>query len=143
MRVFPAIILAILLGACAENENQVKDLRDPDLLLKDEHSETDENTPSDVLEDTISKKVIVPATNSEWSYEVTLISENNWGYQIFQKGTMVINQTSIPSIQGVEGFDTEEKAELTAKYILNKVENGVFPPTVNKEDLENLGVLRY
>ena len=73
---------------------------------------------------------------------MTSISENNWGYQIFQKETMIINQTTIPSIQGIDGFDTEEKAERTAKFILNKVENGIFPPTVDKEDLEKLGVLR-
>jgi hypothetical protein len=141
MKLFPAIALIILVGACAENEDQVKDLRDQVLVVEDENPE--KNTAIDVPDDTISNKVVTPPiVESEWSYKVTSISENNWGYQIFQKGTMIINQTSIPSIQGINGFDTQEKAERTAKHILTKVENGIFPPTVNKEELENLGVLR-
>ena len=81
-------------------------------------------------------------SDSEWTYDVTFISEGNWGYQLFQKGEMVINQTSIPSIQGTNGFDSEEKAERTARFILHKLENGIFPPTVDKEELDSLDVLR-
>lgn len=145
MKLLSVFILALLLlGACTENESQVRDLRDPDTEVEDIY--IPEETPAvDSNEDVIEANPIEisePETTSEWSYKVTFLSENNWGYQIFQQGKMIINQTSIPSVQGIQGFDSEEKAERTAKFILNKVENGTFPPTVNKEDLENLDVLR-
>lgn len=139
MKFFPAIALVILVGACTDSEDQIKDLRSPDAVIEDEIIE--ENTGSD-QDSTNSADVTNVPTKSEWSYKVTSISEGNWGYQLFQNETMIINQTSIPSVPGVSGFDTEEKAERTAKHILNKVENGIFPPTVDKEELENLGVLR-
>jgi hypothetical protein len=143
MRYFPVFALVLLLGACSEDENQIKDMRDPDAIVEDvyipeDSEENEDETDTDPIESSETEK----ASDSEWSYEVTFLSENNWGYQIFQNGDMIINQTSIPSVQGIDGFDSQEKAERTAQFILNKVENGIFPPTVNKEDLEKLGVLR-
>lgn len=142
MKFFPAIVLVLLISACTDSEDQVKDLRSDD-ISDDVGWSSEDTATSDVIEDsTDSDNTTNDVLSSEWSYKVISISENNWGYQIFQKGTMIINQTSIPSIQGIDGFDSEEKAERTAKHILNKVENGTFPPTVNKEELEKLGVLR-
>ena len=142
MKHFSVFILIILLAACSEDESQVKDMRGPDVLVEDEYPPdnfTEIEAMDTVQVDSLETQKLA---NSEWSYEVTFLSEGNWGYQIFQKGDMVINQTSIPSIQGIDGFDSEQKAERTAVFILNKVENGIFPPTVNKKDLETLGVLR-
>jgi hypothetical protein len=142
MKRFPVFILILLLGACSEEENEVKDMRDPDAIVEDAYIPDDSETTDDEIDIApIELTETEMPTNSEWSYEVTFISENNWGYQIFQEGKMIINQTSIPSVQGIVGFDSQEKAERTAKFIINKVENGIFPPTVNKEDLEKLGVL--
>jgi hypothetical protein len=54
---------------------------------------------------------------------------------------MLINQKHIPSIPGVKGFETKEKATIAAEYILKQVEKGNFPPTVNREILDSLKVL--
>ncbi|MFK7787333.1 MAG: DUF4907 domain-containing protein [Crocinitomicaceae bacterium] len=143
MKLLSVFVLVILFGACTENENQVKDLRDLDTEIDDKDIQDDPPVEvEEVITDTIPNESTETKTNSDWSYKVTSISENNWGYQIFQQGKMIINQTSIPSVQGIDGFDSEEKAERTAQFILNKVENGTFPPTVKKEDLEKLDVLR-
>lgn len=141
MKVFPGIALLILMSACSDIENEVEDFRGTEQAVEQESSNgvTTPNKPSSELESEDSK---VTSKKSEWSYEIVLISEENWGYQLFQNGTMVINQTSIPSVQGIDGFDTKEKAERTAKHILNKLENGIFPPTVDKEELDSLDVLR-
>ena len=64
-----------------------------------------------------------------------------WGYQIFDGNTMVINQIHIPSIQGNIGFKSRESAQLAANFILYKLSNGVFPPTVDEKELDSLGVL--
>jgi len=140
--------LVALFGACTDYEDQVKDLRKHNVEVDDSYEDNDDpvdenESSSESMEDsTNEEKTNTTESTSEWSYKVTFLSEDNWGYQIFQKEKMIINQASIPSVQGIKGFDSEEKAERTAKYILNKVENGIFPPTVNKEELENLDVLR-
>lgn len=139
MRIVLVVLSAVLISSCSESENTIEDLRSPDDLIEQNTNvetieiETPEEIPSDIG---------VDDPNVGWSYKVVSISENNWGYQLFEDGTMKINQTSIPSVQGVNGFDSEEKAERTAIHILQKLEKGIFPPTVDKEELDSLGVLR-
>jgi hypothetical protein len=142
MKIFTGIVLLVLVCACSDTENEIKDLRETESKVEHESSGYEKTSKKP---DSIASKVDQIQENvptSDWSYEVVLISENNWGYQLFQKGTMIINQTSIPSVQGVDGFDSQEKADRTAKHIINKLENGIFPPTVNKEELDSLDVLR-
>lgn len=142
MKTFTGIVLLVLVCACSDTENEIKDLRETESKVEHESSgyEKTSKEPDSIVSkvDQIQENV----QTSDWSYEVVLISENNWGYQLFQKGTMIINQTSIPSVQGIDGFDSQEKADRTAKHIINKLENGIFPPTVNKEELDSLDVLR-
>jgi hypothetical protein len=90
----------------------------------------------------------VPKTESKTvkaASEYTVITVEDpslgWGYQILQDGKLAIDQKHIPAIQGYKGFSTKENAEITAKYIVNKMENGVFPPTLTLDELDSLGVL--
>jgi hypothetical protein len=142
MKIFTGIVLLVLVCACSDTENEIKDLRETESKVEHESSgyEKKSKEPDSIVSKVDQIQENVPT--SDWSYEVVLISENNWGYQLFQKGTMIINQTSIPSVQGVDGFDSQEKADRTAKHIINKLENGIFPPTVNKEELDSLDALR-
>jgi len=64
-----------------------------------------------------------------------------WGYQLLKDGKLMIDQKNIPAIQGNRGFSTNEKAELMGSFILQKVKNGGFPPTVSIEEMDSLGVL--
>ncbi len=75
------------------------------------------------------------------SYKIIFEEELGWGYQIFNGSTLLINQTHIPAIQGLKGFETKEKAIIAAEYILDEVKNGKFPPTVTVEILDSLKVL--
>lgn len=138
MKLFPFILCLILVYSCENDENKVIDLRKGEEVVEQSKREK----PSENEKERVGQKESVSEGKSEWTYKVIFISENNWGYQLFQNEKMMINQTSIPSIQGINGFDSEEKADRTAKYILSKLEKGIFPPTVNKEELENLDVLR-
>ena len=81
--------------------------------------------------------------NEKKAYSARLIFTDSigWGYQIFDGNTMVINQIHIPSIQGNIGFKSRESAQLAANFILYKLSNGVFPPTVDEKELDSLGVL--
>ena len=75
------------------------------------------------------------------SYKVIFTEEVGWGYQIFDGNKLMINQKHIPAVQGLTGFETKEKAEKTAQYVLDQVEAGIFPPTITTEILDSLEVL--
>lgn len=93
------------------------------------------NTSND--RDVYSGKVQDPA----YTMEVIENAEFGWGYQLFKDGKLMIDQKHIPAIQGEKGFSSKEKAEITGNYILRKIKNGDFPPTVSVQELDSLGVL--
>jgi hypothetical protein len=77
--------------------------------------------------------------------EFTVISVEypnvGWGYQILQDGKLAIDQKHIPVIQGYKSFSSKEKAEKTGNFIVQKMKNGIFPPTLTEEELDSLEVL--
>jgi hypothetical protein len=81
--------------------------------------------------------------NESVNYSVSTFQNKNkdWGYQILKNNKAVINQPSIPAIQGNKGFSTEEKAKKTGEFVLQKILNGEFPPIVSLEDLDSLHTL--
>ena len=72
----------------------------------------------------------------------TYSTQNGWGYRIFAGDTLLlIQQDVVPGMPGEHGFDTEARAAKTAGYIISKIHNGIFPPTVSPRELDSLGVL--
>lgn len=154
MKILVFILFGILISSCAdtENKNKVVDLRsgeeiEDDLRVPQGDGEIEGKSESESEEQGESEgknalRVPQGTGTGEWTYKVVMNSEKNWGYQLFQNGKMIINQTTIPSVQGMAGFDSQEKAERTAKHIISKLEKGVFPPTVDKKELDSLKVLR-
>ena len=80
------------------------------------------------------------ATSSLVSSKIIFNEGIGWGYQIFEGSKMIINQEHIPAVQGMHGFSSKEKAVTAANYVVNKIENGIFPPTLTPEELDSLGV---
>ena len=68
-------------------------------------------------------------------------AEKGWGYRILSNGKPYINQPHIPSIPGKNGFESEEKAKITATFVIEKLKKGIMPPSVTKEELDSLQVL--
>lgn len=79
-------------------------------------------------------------TSSLVSYKIIFKEGIGWGYQIFEGSKMIINQEHIPAVQGMHGFSSKEKAVKAASYVVNKIENGIFPPTLTPKELDSLGV---
>jgi len=75
------------------------------------------------------------------TYRVVYVDSVGWGYQIFQGPKLIIDQKHIPAVQGMNGFKSKQSAETTARYILIKINQGVFPPTISKRELDSLQVL--
>ncbi len=64
-----------------------------------------------------------------------------FGYNIIMDNHIFIHQPSIPSIAGNKGFSSKQKAEISAKYIIYKLEHNIMPPSVTPRELDSLGVL--
>lgn len=76
-----------------------------------------------------------------FSVKTTFSPEFGWGYQILNNDVLFINQPHIPSVQGNKGFDSKNNAIKTAEYIVFKLENDMFPPTITPQELDSLGVI--
>ena len=63
-----------------------------------------------------------------------------WGYEVWKDGALIINQTHIPAIQGLRAFVSQEQAQKAADIIKNKLDQGVFPPTISIDELQGIGV---
>lgn len=135
MKRFLFFLLVGLLLSCS---NEVK---------IDEGSEEPNSTNTSVnnkaLQESESSTYGIQSKENKTAYSARIIFTDSlgWGYQIFDGNTMFINQLHIPSIQGNRGFKSREAAQLTANFILHKLANGIFPPTVDEKELDSLGVL--
>jgi len=70
----------------------------------------------------------------------TVRGEHGWGYHIRQDTTLVIDQKVIPGIPGINGFATEQEAAKTGALVKQKLDRGIFPPTIDSRELDSLGI---
>lgn len=70
----------------------------------------------------------------------TFESISGWGYTILNNGKPFIIQKHIPAIQGTNGFNTESDAKKCGLFVIEKIKNGVMPPSITKEELQRLGI---
>ena len=88
-----------------------------------------------------TKTPIKSNATADFSAVVIENQDATWGYQLLKDGKLMIDQKNIPAIQGNRGFSTKQNAEIMGNFILEKVKNGGFPPTVSIEEMDSLGVL--
>ena len=138
MKQFLIITLALSLASCTEEPTQ-GEIIESKLGGYQASIENDDDNSSQLLD---SLTEVIQTNSSPYSYAIIDNDHGQgYGYEIYKDGTMLINQKHIPSIPGVRGFDTKEKATIAADYILQQVEKGNFPPTVNREILDSLKVI--
>jgi hypothetical protein len=85
---------------------------------------------------------IVKVLDTAYSYKTVPAVNNTWGYDIFKGGKRIIHQQNMPGISGNEGFKSASDAEKVSKFVITKLKNGEMPPSVSKEELINLKVLK-
>lgn len=81
------------------------------------------------------------ALDSPYQLEVYQKAVNDWGYRILKEGTPFIEQPHIPSVPGNKGFNSKENAQVTAEFIIYKLNKGIVPPTISFHELDSLKVL--
>lgn len=81
-------------------------------------------------------------TDTVYAYKTIMAHGKTWGYDIYKGSKCIIHQLTIPGIPGNEGFKSQSDAEKVAKLVITKLKNGEMPPSVSKEELVNLKVLK-
>lgn len=76
-----------------------------------------------------------------YTYTIIPSKNNTWGYDIFKSKKILIHQINIPGMPGNEGFKKKSYAKKVAQIVIDKLKNGEMPPSITKEELENLKVL--
>ena len=67
-------------------------------------------------------------------------TSNGWGYQILKDKKVLINQPTIPVIEGNKAFSSQKEALKVANLVKVKLEKGQFPPSVTKSQIDSLKI---
>lgn len=76
-------------------------------------------------------------------YAVQVIQNDTgaWYYQILKDQKVLIIQKSIPAISGNKAFVDSTQAASVGALIVHKLSTGLFPPGVNKHELDSLQII--
>lgn len=75
--------------------------------------------------------------NDSLQYETYPLPEG-WGYRLYIRYKLLVNQPNIPAVSGNASFKKETDARKIAKLASSKVANGQIPPTLTVEEVEKL-----
>lgn len=120
---FYSIIFFVLLLACNNSRPEI------------------EITSPDLIDSVKSGDKLNVSSEINYSYEVFENKTNDWGYDILNNGKLFIHQPHQPSKQGNIGFKSSKDANVIAEFIIHKLENNIFPPSISTYELDSLGVL--
>ncbi len=81
------------------------------------------------------------SANGVLTYTITSAYNQTFCYDIYMNRKIIIKQSSVPGLNGREGFKTKESAEKIAKLVIDKINNGIMPPSITIDELKKLNVL--
>ncbi len=86
------------------------------------------------------QRVVNPYENSEITVNI-FEDENGWGYDVLIDGNIYVHQPNIPAVGGNKGFKSEADARATGNLAVEKIKDGIIPPTISVEELKEIGVV--
>ena len=78
---------------------------------------------------------------SDTSYRIIHSELNTYGYEILINGKVLIRQKNIPGLPGNKGFVKKSDAIKTATLVIEKLRQGIMPPTITANDLSKLEII--
>jgi hypothetical protein len=76
------------------------------------------------------------------THRIIVAPNGTYGYEILTDGKLLVRQTNVPGQPGNTGCATKADAEQLAALVSDKVKRGEMPPTVTKEELQQLSIIR-
>ena len=61
-----------------------------------------------------------------------------WGYDVFLNGKRYIHQPDKPAVGGRKGFDSRAQAEAVGELVMQKIAQGIMPPSVSAAEVDSL-----
>ncbi len=80
-------------------------------------------------------------TSPTLTYKTIDAPGHTYGYDVFADGNLMIHQTSVPALPGIEGFKTKEAATKVALLVIEKIKKGEMPPTVSVDEMKQLNLI--
>jgi Domain of unknown function (DUF4907) len=75
--------------------------------------------------------------NDSLQYE-TYPQKDGWGYRLYLRYKLLINQSIIPALVGNKPFKNEADAKRIAKLASSKIAKGQMPPTLEVKEIKKL-----
>jgi hypothetical protein len=79
-------------------------------------------------------------TSTPIHYKIIPAAGHSFGYEIYSNGKVLIHQISIPGLPGNRGFTRRKDAEKVAALVTKKLEKHIMPPTVSRQEMEDLKI---
>ena len=76
------------------------------------------------------------------AYSIKLVpaEAGTFGYEIYSNKKLLIKQINIPGQSGMKGFKRKADAQKVANLVVQKLAQGIMPPTVEKAEMDKLHV---
>ncbi|WP_158638318.1 DUF4907 domain-containing protein [Panacibacter ginsenosidivorans] len=81
-------------------------------------------------------------TTTKFNYKIIDAPDKTFGYDVYADDKLLIHQTNKPAMPGSKAFATKKDAVKIAELVIEKLRKGIMPPTVSKEELQMLKVIR-
>lgn len=76
----------------------------------------------------------------DWNFEILKNDTGGWFYEIKSDEKLIVRQENIPAIPGNYAFQDSIQASRVAELMMDKMENGIFPPSISIKELDNLQI---
>jgi hypothetical protein len=116
--IYVVVLLALMFG-CGKKENETA-----------AEPSAQEIAPAD-------SSAVAPA-QAAFRYQIIEAPEKTFGYDVYRDETLYIHQPHIPGMPGVKGFAREEQAQKAAELMVQKMKNGIVPPTLSEEEISDI-----
>jgi hypothetical protein len=71
-------------------------------------------------------------------YQLIEVVGNTWGYDILMEEKLFVHQPFAPGISGNRGFSSKEKATSAAELVIEKISQGLMPPSLSVEEVKEI-----
>lgn len=79
---------------------------------------------------------------ANFTYKIIDAPQHTYGYDVYAAGKLLVHQAGVPAMPGNKGFATKKDADKVAALVIEKLKKGVMPPTITKEELQKLKVIK-